>query len=428
MMHHILMGTRHGEPGTRVSRARERSPGKPVQRRVRSAACALLCASALLSIACNSSRTPSEERAALAERGDGDIVIGVAWPWSEHKDIRYGEGLEMAVDEVNGGGGVLGRQIRLLREDDHGSVDEGRLVAQRLGNDPEVVAVIGHLQSFVSVPAAAIYDLSGVVMISPTATDPELTSQGYRRVFRATFTDKTVGKQMADFAAARGYGKVAIYYIRNSYGRGLANAFEERANELGVSIAARQSYDDSGEATVLTFAPTLREWGKLDLDAIFLAGEVPSATLFISAARNEGLTLPILGGDAMNSRALLTAGPAAEGTVVPSVFHPDEPRPEVHRFAESFARKYGAAPDAGSALGYDAVHLIADAVRRAKSTAPDRIADALHATGGWKGVTGSFIFDEHGDIVNKTLVKMVVRGGKFEYVGEPVLSQAPVAP
>jgi len=375
--------------------------------------------------ACGGSKDPAKARAERAAKGKGDVVVAVAWPWEARTDIRYGEGLDMAVDEVNAAGGIGGRKLRLVRVDDHESVDEGRIVAQRLAADPDVVAVIGHLQSYVAVPAAAIYDLSGLVMLSPTATDPELTSQGYRHVFRATFTDRAVGRQMADFAASRGHHRVAIYYIRNRYGRGLANAFEERANELGVAVAARQSYDQSEQANERTFAPTLREWKATDLDAIFLAGEVPSAARFVAEARRQGVTMPIYGGDAMSSPGLIAvAGAAAEGTIVATVFHPDEPRPEVRRFAEAFRQRYGAAPDAGSALGYDAIQLLAQAMRRAKSTVPEDVARALHATRGWSGITGAFTFDEHGDLVDKPIVKMVVRGGRFDYVPEQALTQA----
>jgi branched-chain amino acid transport system substrate-binding protein len=383
----------------------------------------------LVLAACGGADTPAEERVERARKASGDVVVGVAWPWEARKGIRYGEGLDMAVEEINAAGGVNGRRLRLVRVDDKESVDEGRIVAQRLSADPEVVAVIGHLQSYVSVPAAAIYDLGGLVMLSPAATDPELTAQGYKRVFRATFTDKTVGRRMAEFAGGRGHRRVAIYYIRNIYGRGLANAFEERANDLGMSVVARQSYDQSEQASERTFEATLREWGALDLDAIFLAGEVPSAATFVAAARRQGITAPIIGGDALNSPALLSvAGEAAEGTIVASVFHPDEPRPAVQRFTEAFRKRFGAAPDAGSALGYDAVRLLAHAMTQAKSTVPDEVARSLHAVRGWQGVTGAFSFDDAGDLVDKPVVKMVVRGGKFEYVAEqPTVAQASAA-
>jgi branched-chain amino acid transport system substrate-binding protein len=354
--------------------------------------------------------------------GDGagaaaEVVVGVAWPWEARREILWGEGLQLAAEEINARGGILGRRLRLERFDDKESVDEGRMVAQRISAQPELVAVIGHLQSYVSVPAAAIYDLSGRVMIVPAATDPELTSRGYRRVFRVALTDPEIGRQLADFAAGRGLRRVAICYIRNDYGRGLANAFEERASEAGLTVAARQSYDPSERTTERSFEPTLREWSRLDLDAVFLAGEVPSAGLFVAGARAQGIRIPILGGDALSAPGLFgTAGAAAEGMFVASFFHPDEPRPEVRRFTEAFERRYGARPDAGAALGYDSVQVLARAMAAAGSTAPDQVAESLHRLEAHAGVTGLFSFDAKGDAVGKRLLIMAVRNGRFEFV------------
>ncbi len=374
--------------------------------------CALLLAGA-----CGPAGSPAARRAANAERGGGEIVVGVAWPWASRKEVRYGEGLDMAVAEIDSAGGVLGRRVVLRREDDHESVDEGEMVAQRLANDPNVVAVIGHLQSYVSVPASAIYDLSGLLMVAPTATDPELTSRGYSRVFRATFTDTEVGRQMAEYAARQGYGRIGIYYIRTDYGRNLANAFEERANDLGLTIPVRQSYEPGDGEASDSFRPVLRGWVELGLDAVFLAGEVPSAARAIVAAREEGLTVPIIGGDAMSSGELISvAGEAAEGTVVATAFHADEPRGEVRRFTAAFEQRYGVAPDAGSALGYDVVRLLADAMARAGTVLPDSVARALHSLRDWKGVTGTFTFDSAGNLVGRPIAKMVVRNGAFDYL------------
>src|SRR4051812_16143046 len=155
--------------------------------------------------ACGGGADPAAERLRRAESGKGDIVIGAAWPWAARSTLLFRQGLDLAAEEVNakggvlgrrlrivaaggpaagGGGGpgevtarggVLGRRIRIVAADDHESVDEGRLVAQRFADDPDVVAVVGHLQSYVTIPAAPIYDLAGVVLLAPAATDPELT-------------------------------------------------------------------------------------------------------------------------------------------------------------------------------------------------------------------------------------------------------------
>jgi len=373
----------------------------------------------LAAVACGGARPAAEERVIRAERGQGDVVVAVAWPFERRKQIAFGEGLDLAVEEINAAGGIGGRRLRLVRFDDKESVDEGRLVAERISADPDIVAVIGHLQSYVTLPAAAIYDRAGLVMLSPASTEPALTSSGYTRVFRVTLSEETIGNQLADAARHRGFRRMAIHYIRNEYGRGLANAFEQRATESGITIAVRTSYDAEDPTAEDAFAPTLRQWSSSGLDAVFLAGEPPSAVRLLVAARHAGLTLPILGGDAMGSPELLSlAGPAAEGTVVASFFHPDEPRNEVKAFRDAFRRRYRTTPDAGSALGYDAVRLLAHAVAQAGSSVPDRVAVALHATRGWAGVTGTFTFDHTGETIGKRVVPLVVRHGAFTYAPE----------
>lgn len=374
----------------------------------------LLCV-VLLSAAC-SSREPWEERVHRARHGSGDLVIAAAWPWALRKEIRYGEGMQMAVDEVNAGGGVGGRRLRLARYDDRESIDHGRIVAQQIADDPDVVAVIGHLQSYITMQTARVYNQAGLVLVAPTATDPKLTQIGYTRVFRATFTDNSVGRHLAELVASQQRSKVAVYYIRNDYGRNVANAFEERARQLGVAVQTRNSYDPSEQVSERTFEQVLTEWKPMDLDAIVLAGEVPSAAIFVTQARRHGIDAPIIGGDAMSSPALMeVAGAAAEGTTVASFFNPDEPRPEVVHFNAAFTVKYGAPPDAGSALGYDCVRLLAHAMKEAGSAVPEDVARALHALKSWRGVTGAFSFDEGGDAA-KPVIFSIVRGGRFEYL------------
>jgi branched-chain amino acid transport system substrate-binding protein len=163
----------------------------------------------------------------------------------------------------------------------------------------------------------------------------------------------------------------------------------------------------------------MREWGNLGVDAVFLAGEPPAAAHIVVTIRRAGLRLPLLAGDAMSSPEVIgMAGPAAEGIVAASFFHPDEPRPEVTAFTSAFKERYGATPDVGSALGYDSVRLLVHAMRDSKSAAPERIAEVLHKTRDWRGVTGSFTFDDRGETVGKHLVEVEVRGGRFVFVGQ----------
>jgi branched-chain amino acid transport system substrate-binding protein len=386
--------------------------------RPRKSGIAALSVAVAFAAAC-AERAPAEERVRRAREGDGDIVIAAAWPWELRKEMLYGEGMQMALDELNAEGGIGGRRLRVARYDDGESIDRGRIVAQQIADDPDVVAIIGHLQSYITVEAASVYDQAGLVLLAPTATDPELTRLGYRRVFRVAFTDDAMGRRLAEQVAAQQQRRVALYYIRNDYGRNVANAFEARARELGIAVQVRNSYDPSEQVTERTFDQVLSEWKPMELDTIVLAGEVPSAAIFVAQARRKGIQVPILGGDAMSSPALMAvAGRAAEGMIVATYFHADEPRPEVARFSAAFRARHGQPPDAGAALGYDSARLLGDAMRTAGSIVPDDVARALRDRGGRRGVTGSFSFDDAGD-GDPPIVLTVVRNGRFEYLPSP---------
>lgn len=382
----------------------------------RTAVLAGACALCLCVSAC---RPSALSRGQAQAQAGGPVTIAAAWPWESRATLLYGQGLQMAADEINAAGGVLGRPLTVLREDDRESVDQGRLVAQRFAQNDDVVAVIGHMQSYVSLPAAAIYDLFGMVHLAPTATDPRLTRQGYRRLFRMTFTDRETGAQMADFAAARGYDRVAIYYIRNAYGRSLANAFEERAIERGVGIADRQSYDPNAVAGDRALTDILASWRDLNLEAIFIAGEPRAAATMIRAARERAIDVPVLGGDALGTADFVgLGGSAVEGTVIAAAFHPGDEREAVRRFSAGFRQRYGLLPDASAALAYDAVRLLVHGMTQAESVDPDAVADALRATAGWRGVTGPITFRGGGDLVERAIGKVIVRNGRLAWLGD----------
>lgn len=371
----------------------------------------------LLGICCGCKSPDVTTLRSRVAAGEGDVVVAVAWPWEMDTGLLYAEGLELAIDEVNAQGGIHGRRLRMLKVDDGGSVNEGRRVAQEVGENPEVMAVIGHLYSHVTVPSAAIYDLAGLVLLAPTSTDSELTGMGYSRVFRLPGTDAVLGKRAAEYVLTQGYERVAVYYVRNSPGRDLANGFEEELSAAGASVVARGSYDSAHLPSEGTLRDLLETWTSLDVDALFLAGEVPSAGRLIAQLRKLGFRNPVIGGDALFSPALIEfGGPAVDGTVVATYFHPDEPREEVEEFVASFRGRMGMAPDASAAFAYDAVKLLADALREAPTPAPADVAAFLREVKGWRGVTGSLTFDEKGDPVRRRISVAVVRDGEFMYL------------
>lgn len=374
---------------------------------------------AILAAGCGGSDDPMAQRLERA-RGAGEIVIGAPWSWEEMKDqAHYGEGMDLAVEELNAAGGVLGRPVKLLRMDDQGSVDHGRIVAQELGRNPDVVAVIGHLHSYVTVAAAPIYDLSGLLLVSATSTTPALTRQGYGRVFRTTFNDSDVGRQMAEYAHQNGHRRMVIYYSRDEYGRELANSFEEQLVQRGGEIVNRESYDPNLNANPVAAEQTVSAWSSWEFDAVFIAGRGGQAGLLVKELRRRGIRVPVLGSDALATPVFVeTGGDAVEGTVIASAFNDEAPDPTVQRFNAAFHKRYGREPDVAAALGYDAVRVLAQAMREAGSAEPEKVAAAMRGLRGYQGVTGAFTFDKNGNLVGAPIRKVVVRDGGFHYLDE----------
>jgi len=374
----------------------------------------------ILSASCSQSSDVKQERERRAHTSTGNISIGAVapWAWLEGKN-QYWQGLEMALDEINSGGGMLGRKIRLIKKDDEGTVSKGRIAAQEFADNPDVVAVIGHFNSYVSIPTSITYQYYGVLMLSPISTAPQLTNrEGFTYIFRSVPTDDRFARRLAEFAKKRGYERLMTYCLNDDYGIELANAFETHATELGCTIVDRLSYDPN--SPVGYFKKDLEHWKKdFTFDAIFLAGTVPKAAEIISEARRLGIKVPVLGGTGLNSPQLWEiGGDGVEETIVSTYFHSDDPRPEVQAFNRAFSNRYGKLPDARAAQGYDALKLLAYAMQQAGTTAPSKVSGALAKTRNWIGVTGPHTFNDKGDVVDKPIALQVVRDKKFELLKE----------
>jgi branched-chain amino acid transport system substrate-binding protein len=364
----------------------------------------------LLLAACTNWDDPKTARAKRAAASKGDIVIGAVWPWGGDKGQLW-QGIELAVEEINASGGVLHRQLRIVKEDDESSLVKGRLIAQQFAENHDMVAVIGHLNSYIALPASAIYQSAGLVYLTPGASNYQLNSQGYDLVFRSVPSNRSMGKQMAEYMAALGYRRVVIYYVKDKTNQGMANYFEQRAREQGLTIVDRRS-DIQGSQD---FSGTIQNWKDLyQFDALFLASNMPDAAYFIAQARKMGLSVPIAGDDGLDTHQLFeVVGSAAEGVLVPEVFVHDDNWPAYRHFNEIFTAKYRQPPHTNAAMGYDAVHLLAQAIRQANSSVPDKIALALHNTKKWPGASGEYTFDDKGDIPDKKIGLKIVRDGKF---------------
>ena len=346
----------------------------------------------------------------LGTKNKGDIAIGVAWPF-ESNNSMFREGVELAVKEINRDGGIKGRKIQLVMKDDQASVAEGMAIAQSFARERQVAAVIGHRNSFVSIPTSRIYEEAGLVMLSPASTAPELTKKGYKSVFRNLPSDDEIARKIAIFCSQQGQKRMVVYYSEDSYGMGLANSFEDHAKKVGIKVVDRISY----YGDLKDLERLHNKWKALDFDGIFIASGMPAGAEFIADCGQVGSSARCYAGNAMDSPLLHEiGGKAADGTVVGTIFNPADTRPEVKKFIEDFTKEYNNPPGAYSAQGYDAVKILAAAIERAGNSDSAALADHLRGLKNWPGVVGYHSFDQNGDDVGDLVVIKVLRDGKFQ--------------
>jgi branched-chain amino acid transport system substrate-binding protein len=332
---------------------------------------------------------------------DETVVIGVAAPLTggiAHlgKDIE--NGTRLAVEEINKNGLMVGNQrvtLAIEAEDDAGDPRQATQVAQKLVDD-KVVAVIGHLSSGTSIPASKIYSDVGIAQISPSTTNPRYTRQGFKTTFRLVATDAQQGPALANYAfKSLNIRRVAIVDDATAYGQGLANEFEKRARELGISILSRDVTNDKA----IDFRAILTKVKGETPDAVMYGGTDATGGPFVKQARQLGLKAKILAGDgSCTAQMTKLAGEAIDNLVCSEAGRSlDRMGAKGRDFERKFAARFSAPMQNYAPFTYDSVYIIVDAMKRAKSTRPSDIVSVLPSTD-FPGITGEIRFDEHGDL------------------------------
>lgn len=361
--------------------------------------------------ACKKYQGTLEEQSALSR------IIKIGLPVSlTGAEASYGkdtlQGARLAVEEINANGGVLGRQIHLVIKDNQSKPGENSVVVRDLIHRHHVSALVGEGASGRTLEAAPIAQKSRIPLISSASTNEKVTKVG-NYIFRMCFTDSFQGQVMAKFARSLGIRNVAIVLDNSKdYSIGLAQNFSKDFVALGGQIAVQQNYNGSDK----DFSAQLTAVKASRPDAIFLPSYYTEASLIISQARQLGLDVPFLGGDGWDSAEFLQmGGNAVENVYFSDHFSAENTAPRVQNFVKNYEQKYETPPSALAALAYDAINLLADALRRARTVDPIKIRDALVATHNFPAVTGTLNFD-HERSPTKPAVIIQVRKGKFTYL------------
>lgn len=345
----------------------------------------------------------------------GDIPVGefasltggsASFGQSSHK------GTALAFDEINAGGGVLGKKVRLITEDDQSAAGQPATIVRKLISQDKVVAVLGEVASSKSLEAAPICQQAKIPMISPASTNPKVTEVG-DYIFRVCFIDPFQGTVMSKFAQSKGWKKVAVLTdVKQDYSVGLAEFFVKDFTGSGGEIVKDQKYS-SGDKD---FKAQLTSIKAARPEAVFVPGYYAEVALIAKQAKLLGLKVPLLGGDGWVGDSLLkVAGNSLDGSVFSCHFSADDKSEVVQGFVKRFKAKYNEQPDDMAALGYDSAMILFEAMKRAGTTDSEKLRDAIAATKAHPGITGSITLDEKRN-ASKPAVILGINKGAFEFV------------
>jgi len=363
------------------------------------------------------------------QAGGGDKVrIGVFMSTTgstANFGISSVNGIKMAADEINAAGGINGKQVELLVQDDRSDASEAATIVTKFVTQDMVNAVIGEVASSRSIAAAPIAQNAKIPMLTPSSTNPEVTKKG-DFIFRSCFIDPYQGAAIAQFAAKSLGAKTAAIMVdrKNDYSTGLEKVINETFTKFGGKIVATQSYQEGDQ----DFNAQLTSLKGSNPEVIFVPGYYNDVGLIAKQARDKGITVPLIGGDGWDSEQLYKiGGTALNGSYFTNHYSPFDTDPRVVKFVNDYKARYKATPDALAATAYDAANIMFDAIKRSKSLSGTDIRDALAATKEFPGVTGHVTFNQQRDAV-KPIVMIEIKDGGTYAVKERVNVEGAAAP
>ena len=355
------------------------------------------------------------DRNSTADSGKGDILVGeygsMTGPQATFGQSTH-NGIMLAMDEINAAGGVNNRKIRVITEDDQSKAEEAANAVTKLISQNNVIGVLGEVASSSSLAAAPICQSNKVPMITPSSTNERVTQVG-DYIFRVCFIDPFQGEVMAKFAINTLKAKTAAVLtdVNSDYSRGLDQFFTDKFTKMGGRIVEKQSYtqtdqDFSGQMTAIRSA---------NPDVIYVPGYYGQVGVIAKQAKQLGIKAPLMGGDGWDAPQLFQlGGEALNGSFFSNHYSYEDPRPEVKAFVDAYRARYNAIPDAIAALGYDAMKVLADAIKRAAATDGQKLRDAIAQTANFQGVTGTISINQERNAVKPATV-FELQSGKYVF-------------
>jgi len=322
--------------------------------------------------------------------------------------ISTKNGIDMAVDDLNKVGGLLGKKVRIIVEDDQGKPEEAQTVVTKLITKDQVAAILGEVASSRTMAAAPVAQQNGIPLITPSSTNPKVTQIG-DYIFRVCFIDPFQGFAIAKFMfnSLKVKNVAILRDIKNDYSVGLADFFTQNFTKMGGAIVANESYSEGDT----DFSAQLTAIKSKNPQAVMMPGYYTEVGLVVRQARKLGLNIPFVGGDGWDSPKLVEiGGEALEGSYYSNHFAVSDPNPMIQKFVSDYKARYSAIPDALAGLGYDSANILFDAIKRANSTDGAKIRDAIASTKDFPGVTGTITIGPDRNAVKPAVILEVKNG------------------
>jgi len=317
----------------------------------------------------------------------------------------------LAVDQYNKAGGIGGKQIELIAEDDQGKPEEALKGVQKLINNDKVVAVVGGAYSGPTKTVAAKMQELKVPMVIAYAVHPDATKGG-DYVNRVIYTGPVQGKAMADYAVNDLQKKnIAVLYVDIDYGKSIYTSFKEEATKLGASVVIERPFKmgDKDFSSVLTAVKAASP------DALYVVGYYNEAAAIVKQAKEAGVDVQLLGVDGFDSPKFLELGKSnTEGSTFTTSFYATDERQIVKTFVEEWQKKYNEVPDMLSSQSYDAATVIMEALKKAGAD-KEKLKQAINETKDLEGTSGKISFGANHEVI-KPVIFMTVKDGKFQFV------------
>lgn len=324
-------------------------------------------------------------------------------------------GAQLAVDQAKAAGSVLeGYRVDLLALDDARSPAQAVSAAKKLAADPDVVAVVGHLNSSCTKPASAVYFEARILHVNPVSSNPEISRQGFDNFYRICPTDDLQGPAAAHFAVEKlGAKRIFVLDDMTTYGRGLSNEFIKAAQLLDARILGQEGIT-LGEKD---FTPILTRIKAINPDLIYFAGMFPEAALLLRQKSELQVPAKFLGGDGLFEPTMiqLATPQAAEGMYLTTLGGDIYQVPTAKEFVQAYEARYGHL-GAYSAYAYEATRLALNVIHRAGRKDRSAVLSAMKQIKEYPGILGVHTFDDHGDTRNRTIGVYTVREGKFKFL------------